>query len=90
MAEGKKNETGGDAREAKSPARTHGQGKLVKVKVMRAVAHQGVRISPRDLGNGKLAPVDGVLPVDVAESYGPRFLEILGDAPKGAKIGPAE
>ncbi|HUW99375.1 MAG TPA: hypothetical protein VMY35_00215 [Phycisphaerae bacterium] len=64
----------------------------VIVEVLHAIAFDGVHISPKidDPRGGKpptITPVKAVIPRNLAESYGPKYVKVIGDAPDDAKIG---
>ena len=70
---------------------------LVHVRVLRAIDIGGLTIrpivddGPRAAGRPlPVKPVEAYIPRDLAESFGKRYVEIIGDAPAGAKIGPVE
>ena len=78
---------GEDGQEDKAPA---SNSKLVRVRVLRAIAVDGVRLAPEDKGHGKFEPTLAVIPRERAEAHGADDVAILGPAERGAKVGPIE
>ncbi|MFA4945749.1 MAG: hypothetical protein WC789_13760 [Lentisphaeria bacterium] len=60
---------------------------MVRVKVIAAIAVGGTRIAPTMDGEKKI-PADCVIPRQQAVAFGPAYVQIVADAPDGAKIGP--
>lgn len=68
-------------------------GRRVKVKVLKAIAFDGIRIAPKRPKKGegdKPIPVEAIVPIEVAKGHPASRVEILGDAPKDAKVGVIE
>ncbi len=62
---------------------------LVRVKVKRAINVGGICMAPKNDGK-KITPIEAVIPYERAIAHGEADVEILGNAPKGAKIGPID
>ena len=72
-----------------APTTAPGKSKMVKVRLSRAVAFEGVAVRPIVDAKDprKITPVIAILPRVVAEGYSKAAVEILADAPDDAKIG---
>ena len=63
---------------------------LVRVRVNKAVAFAGLRVGPDIDDQGKVTPVEAVIPRTVYDGQRKDRLELLGDAPDDAKVGLVE
>ncbi len=66
---------------------------LVRVRALRTIGFGGIVIRPKidDSKPGAppvITPVEGVIPAALAVSYGPDYVEVIGPAAEGAKVGP--
>ncbi len=77
---------GEDGQEDRAP----GKGpKLVRVRVLKAIAFDGVRLAPAEKGHGKTEPILAVIPEERAKAHGDD-VEIIGPADAGETVGPME
>lgn len=64
---------------------------MVRVKVFRAIAIDGLRIAPKiDPKSHKVTPVTAVIPAERAKAHGSGDVKVIGEAPAGSKIGVVE
>lgn len=77
-----------------SPQTDDGKSVLVRVRLRRSIAFDGVAIRPQIDASGRskgmppvVTPVEAIMPRRLVGSYGPNYVEVLASAPDGAKVG---